>query len=183
MSRGGRYGGSLRAMYPLIRIRLASRKLGIVVGGLALALAACSSGTGQPSAGAGSGTSSSPVATASASAGLCADAAALRTSVSQLTTVTVAPGVADEIRTDLNEVKSSLTTLMNNARGQWQAQTSALKSALDQLTTAIDTMVSSPGAGGLSDAAAARDQVRKATQDLLAAMSPDCPAVSPSPSG
>jgi hypothetical protein len=186
MSRGGRRGGSLRVMHPVIRTRLALGKLAIVVGGLAVALSACTGGGSQPSAGASSGTSTSVAtapATASPSEGLCADAAALRATVDQLTNVTVAPGLADEIRTDLNAVKSNLTTLVNDARGQWQAQTSALRSALDQLQTAVEKMVSSPGSGGASEVVTARDQVRKASQDLLAAMSPDCVATSPSPTG
>jgi hypothetical protein len=173
-------------MHPVIRSTLALGKLAIVVGGVAVALSACTGGGGQPSAGASSGTSTSVAtasATASPSGGLCADAAALRASVDQLTNVTVAPGLADELRTDLNAVKSSLTTLVNDARGQWQAQIGALGSALNQLQTAVEKMVSSPGGRGAPEVVTARDQVRKASQDLLAAMSPDCAATSPSPTG
>ena len=172
-------------MHPVIRTRLASGKLAIVVGSLAVALSACTGGS-QPSAGVSSGTSTSATtapATASPSGGPCAGAAALRASVAELTNVTVAPGLADKIRTDLNAVKSNLTTLVNDARGQWQPQTSALRSELDQLQAAVEKMVSSPGSGGASEVVAARDQVRKASQDLLAAMSPDCAATSPSPTG
>jgi hypothetical protein len=157
-----------------------------MVGSLAVALSACTGGGSQPSAAASSGTSTSVAtapATASPSGGLCADAAALRASVAQLANATMAPGLANEIRTDLNAVTSNLTTLVDNARGQWQPQTSALRSALDQLQAAVEKMISSPGSGGASEAVTARDQVRKASQGLLDAMSPDCAATSPSPTG
>jgi hypothetical protein len=173
-------------MHPQIH-RLLSGKPATLICGLALALTACTGGSGQPSAGASSGapsaSGSTAAATAPANAQLCADAAAVRASVAQLANVTVAPGLADEIKTDLANVKSSLTALVNHAQGQWQAQISALQSALDQLQAAVEKMVASPGSGGAADAVAARDQVRTAAQNLLAALSPACGSASAAPSG
>ena len=87
-------------MHPVVRIKPACAPLAIIVCGLMLALGACTTG-GQPAGGAGSGvpSPSEPAAatTASANSGICAEAAALRASVAQLTTVTLGPGMGDEI--------------------------------------------------------------------------------------
>jgi hypothetical protein len=110
---------------------------------------------------------------------LCADAAALRTSLDKLTHVTVGSGTANEIKADLTEVKNSLTTFADHARGQWQAQISALKTALGQLQTAVGSLAASPGTSTATGVATAVRGVGAAARDLLAAAGTHCPSASP----
>jgi hypothetical protein len=70
-------------------------------------------------------------------AAVCADAAALRASLDKLAHVSVRKGAVSEIKAGLKDVQANLTALVNDARGQWQAQTDALKSALAKLQTAV----------------------------------------------
>jgi hypothetical protein len=88
--------------------------------------------------------------------------------------------MVSEITADLNEVKSALTTLANDAHGQWQTQTSALSSALDKLRTSVSNLAAHPGASAVSDVVAALGEVNTAAQNLLAATNPSCPSASPS---
>ena len=157
-------------------------KLVVSACGLAL-LAGCTSASTSPG-GTSTATSSpsSPAAASPSSSVLCADVAALRASLDQLVHVSVQPGAATEITSDIQNVKAALTKLVNDARGKWQAQTSALSAALDQLKTAAQDLTASPGGSTVSAVAAALGQVKRAAQDLLAAAGTQCPSASPSAS-
>lgn len=144
-------------------------------------LAGCASASTSPGGTSSAATSSSASPSPSSSV-LCADVAALRASLDQLVHVKVQSGAASEITSDLQNVKAALTKLVNDARGQWQAQTSALSAALDQLKTAAQDLTASPSGSTVSAVAAALGQVKRAAQDLLAAASTDCPSASPSAS-
>jgi len=157
-------------------------KLVVTACGLAL-LAGCASSSTSPGGTASAApSSSSPAAASPSSSVLCADVTALRASLNQLTHVTVQAGVADEITSDLQNVKAALTKLVNDAHGRWQEQTSALSAALATLQTAVGSLRASPGVSSVSAVTAALGQVRKAAQDLLAAAGRECPSASPSSS-
>lgn len=113
---------------------------------------------------------------------MCADVAALRASLDQLRHVNVQPGAVTEITSDLNNVRAALTTLVNNAHGQWQAQTSALSAALNTLKTAVSSLGASPGVSTISGVVSALGQVATAGQSLLAVATKDCPSASASSS-
>jgi len=160
-------------------------------GGLALLAAGCGSGgsSGSTPAGGSSSPAGSPAPSApptssgaEANSALCADAAALRASVDKLRHITVGAGTASEITADLKEVKAALTTFIQDAHGQWQAQTSALSSAIATLSTAVSSLTASPGVGTVSGVVAALGGVSTAAQDLLAAVNPSCLSASASPS-
>ncbi len=154
-----------------------------VLFGLALT-AGCSSSSSSSSASAGSSTTAPP-ASASATvsdATLCADAAALRTSLNELTRVNVGSGAASQITTDLNNVRTALSTLISNAHGQFQPQTSALSTALSNLGPAVSNLASNPGASSIAAVVAALGRVGTAGQNLLSALNTSCPSASPSSS-
>jgi len=171
-------------MKPGIAAGTARWKLALAVCGLAL-LAGCGSGSTSsatsPSA-AASATSSSAAAAPSSSSALCADAAAVRASLDELRRINVQPGAVSEIISDVNSVKAALTTLVSNAHGQFQAQTSALSTALNTLSTAASSLRASPGVSTVSGVVSALGQVNTAGQHLLAAVDTDCPSASPSSS-
>ena len=83
---------------------------------------------------------------------------------------------------DLNDVKTAVTTFADDARGQWQAQTSALSSALAKLKTAASDLAAHPGVSTVSGAVAALGDVNTAAQNLLAAVNTSCLSASPSSS-
>jgi len=172
-------------MHPSNVTRPMSRRLTMLACGLVLSLPACGSGT-TPRSGTittPSPSSASAVPTPTPNATLCANAGALRASLDKLVTVTITPGLANELKTDLNEVKASLSTFVSNARGQWQAQTTAIRSALANMETAANNLAASPGTETVSAAQRARAEVRAEVQKLQAALSRDCPTASPSSSG
>ncbi len=149
--------------------------------GLLLLAAACGAGGGGSQSGSSSPASPSSSAPASpANAALCADVAALRASLNKLTHVSVGAGTASEIQADLKDVQAKLTALGNQASGQWQAQTSALKSALAKLQTAAKTLAASPSASAVASVVSALGDVNTAAQNLLAAANTQCPSASPS---
>ena len=147
--------------------------------GLALLMAGCGSGTASsgstPSGAASSSTTASPAASPSDSV-LCADAAAVRASLDKLRHVQVGAGTVAQIMADLTGVKTAVTTFADNARGQWQAQTSALNSALAKLKTAAGNLAANPGVSTVPGAVAALGDVNTAAQNLLAAVNTRCPA-------
>jgi hypothetical protein len=171
-----------------MKLRIATRParyaLGTIACGLALLAAAGCGSSSTSSAGTPAGAASSSASGASspapASSALCADAAALRTSLDKLRHVNVGAGMVTEITADLNEVKTALTTLVNDAHGQWQAQTSSLSSALDKLRTAVSNLAANPGAGAITGVVAALGEVNTAAQNLLAAVNTSCLSASPS---
>ncbi len=156
----------------------------MIAGGLVLLAAGCGSGggtSGAPSSPTSSSTAASPAASASDSV-LCADAAALRASLDKLRQVKVGAGTVNEITADLNDVKTALTTFANNARGQWQTQTSSLNSALAKLKTSVSNLAAHPGVSTVSGVAAALGGVNTAAQNLLSAVNTSCPSASSSSS-
>ena len=164
--------------------RPARWRLAVIAGGLALLTAACGSSSGTASGGAPSPAPPSPSTPAAApNSALCADAAALFNSLDQLTHIKVHKGMKDDITANLTTVKGNLTAFVTEARGQWQAQTAALKSALTNVQTAAKSLTASPSVSAAAGVVSALGGVSTATQSLLAAVSTACPSASPSPSG
>jgi hypothetical protein len=156
----------------------------MIAGALALLAASCGSGgstSSTPSTATSSSATASPTTSASDSV-LCTDAAALRASLDKLRQVRVGAGTVSEITADLSGVKTALTTFTSNARGQWQAQTSALSSALAKLTTSVSNLAAHPGVGAVSGVVSALGEVNTAAQNLLAVVNTSCLSASPSSS-
>jgi hypothetical protein len=157
----------------------------VVALGAGLLVAACSSSSttsGGASTPPTSAAASSPASSPSANGALCADAAALRASLHNLTSISVGSGAASDIKTNLADVQSKLNTLTAHARGQWHTQTSALKASLDKLKTATSKLAASPSVSAVSDVVTAMGGVTASASNLLAAISTDCPSASPSAS-
>ena len=156
-------------------------KTAAVAAGAALLVAACGSNGGLYG---GSSPSTSPAAPSSAApaptSAVCQDAAALRASINTLTHVNVGPGVGDEIKSDLADVKAKLATFKTQAHGQWQSQTSALSASLDKLQTAVSNLTSNPSASTVSATATALREVSASAGSLLTAIGTKCPSVSAS---
>ena len=152
--------------------------------GVALMTVACgSSSSSTASGGSSSPAAASPPAAATpsvsaASSALCADAAALRTSLDKLTHIQAGAGkgAVDEVKTDLADVKTAATSFASDAKGQWQSQTSSLKSALTSLQTEVQKLAANPSTAGVSSVVTALGQVTTAASQLFAAVGKDCPS-------
>ena len=162
-------------------IRLPRWQAAAVAAGAALLVAACGSGGGLYG---GSSPSTAPAAPSSAApnptSALCQDAAALRASVNTLTHVEVGPGVGDEIKSDLADVKTKLATFKAQAHGQWQSQTNALSASLTKLQTEASKLTSNPSASAVSATVSALREVSASAGSLLTAVGTKCPSVSAS---
>ena len=127
-----------------VKLRMITRRaryiLAALACGLALMAAGCKSGStssgGTPGSAAPGSASAAP--SASSDAALCADATALQASLNKLRHVKVTGG-AGAVTADINQVMANLNALTNQAQGQYQAQTTALKSELAALRTAVRT--------------------------------------------
>lgn len=146
--------------------------------------AACGSSTTSSPGGGASPSPSPPAATspaASPASPLCQDVAALRTSLTTLTHVRIGKGTVDEIKSDVADVQAKLSTLIATAKGEWQAQTSALQSALDKFRTALSDLKDHPSTTTVTGAASALAGVSAAAGSLLTAAGPHCGTASASP--
>ena len=123
--------------------------------------------------------SSSPTATASAL--ICQDVAALRTSLTNLTHVKVGSGASDALTANLKDVQAKLTTLGNDASGQYNAQISGLKTSLSALQKSVTGL--SNGTSSVTNVVTALGGVKNSAQDLFTAAGQRCPSPSPSASG
>src|SRR6516165_6777151 len=151
--------------------------------GAGLLLASCSSNATS----AGSSPPPSPTSAAAApsptpTSARCQAAAALHASVEQLRHVKIGKGTADEIKSDLADVKGKLSALTAQLHGDLQAQTNAVKSAIVKLETAVSDMTTHFSASTAADVATAVAGVATATSSLLAALAPQCGSASASPS-
>ena len=153
----------------------------------ALLVAGCSSGGGSAASSASPATSSSsaaPSASSAASATVCPKVAALRSSLSELAHLSYSSNALAKLKTDLGNVRDSLTALHETAGTEWSSQISALSSALDKLGKTISNLGSQSSATAAAKAVSTDlAAVTAAGSNLLAAASVRCPEASPSPSG
>jgi len=156
-------------------------KAAMITCGLALLTAGCGSSASTPASGNASSATASAAASPSNSV-LCANAAELRASLDKLRHVSVGAGVVNQITADLNDVGTTLTTFVTGAHGQFQAQTSAVSSALAKLRTSASDLAAHPGSSTVSGVVTALRGVSTAGQNLLATVTPNCTTASPSSS-
>jgi hypothetical protein len=146
--------------------------------GVALMTTACGSSSSSTASGASSSPAAAAPSVSAASTAQCADAAALRTSLDKLTHIQAGAGhgSANEVKADLADVKTAATSFANDAKGQWQSQTSSLTSALTSLQTEVQKLGANPSTAAVSSAFTALGQVATAAEQLFAAVGKDCPS-------
>jgi hypothetical protein len=162
---------------PGILARHARWRLAAISCGVLLLTVACGSGSSSTAAGAPPSSAPASASASPASSALCADAAALRAALAKLTQVKVGKGAVNEIKSDLAGVQTAATSLANDAKGQFQSQTSSLKSALTSLGTAVQKLAASPSTSAVAGVATALGQVTAAAEHLFAAVGKRCPSV------
>jgi hypothetical protein len=189
-SRGSRSGDNTMRATVFRPGRLCILAVAIVAG---LLLCACSStttvspaaGTTSPAAGTTSPapdtTSPAPGATATAASptgsptsAVCQAAAELRTSVNALARVKIGTGTVDQIKSDLADVEAKFTALTAELHNANKTQTSAVKTSLDTLMTAVSNLSANPSASNLRTVATAVGAVTTSAGTLLASLAPQC---------
>jgi hypothetical protein len=110
--------------------------------------------------------------------------AALRSSLSELAHISFGSNALTKLKTDVGNVRDSLTALHETAGTEWSAQITALQDALNKLGKTLSSLNSQSSATAAAKAVSTDlAAVTAAGSNLLAAASVRCPAASPSPSG
>ena len=120
-----------------------ARPIVLVLGAL-LALGACSGGT---TSSASSAASAAPTASAegSAATGVCADAAAVKSSLADLQNLDLMSTGKEGLTSAFDEVEASVSTLATSAKEAAGPEVDALKTALATLKTAVGDLSSDAG--------------------------------------
>jgi hypothetical protein len=152
-----------------------------------LLVAGCSSGgssAGRSASPATSSSSAAPSASSAASGTVCPKVDALRASLSSLAHLSFGSNALTKLKTDLGNVKDSLTALHETAGTEWSSQITALQTALSKLGKTLSNLGSQSSATAAAKAVSTDlAAVTAAGSNLLAAASVRCPEASPSPSG
>jgi|CZKW01.1.fsa_nt_gi hypothetical protein len=119
--------------------------------GTAILVAGCSSSGGTTAASSSAHASSSATSSVSSMSTICDEAAAVRASLQKLEHINASSGSISGLTTDVQNLKSSVTTLTSNAGSQWHAQTSDLKSALTGLQSAVTSLVKNPSVSAITN--------------------------------
>jgi hypothetical protein len=97
-------------------------------------------------------TSTGPTASATE---LCADAATLKSSISDLASVNVLSGGLSGIQTKVTTIQTNLTALQQSAQGQFGPEISAMRGAVSTLRSGVSAATANPGISTI--AAVAKD--------------------------
>ena len=143
--------------------RFAQWKAAAAAAAITMLAAACGSSSSTSASSATSGTAnhqaSSPAQSSQVSSAVCQDSAALQTPLTDLATVSGSKGKLKQVKADLKDAQAKLSTLTGDAHGAFSTQINALKSSLTTLQTAVN---GDPGAG----VSTAIDGVTQAESDL-----------------
>lgn len=104
----------------------------------------------------------------------CADAANLKTSVSNLGNVDVATNGLGSLQTALNSVKTSASMFATDAKSAFPSQTTALKNSLSSLETAIKSAQGQPPVTAAAAVVPPVAQVKNSASALESAVSGNC---------
>ncbi len=151
----------------------------VAIGLAAVVLLTAACGPNSGSTAASPSVSPSSASPASADPAVCADAAALRTTLAKIPHA-LSSNSASTLTADLDTAQTELDHLADASGHQYRAQDSGLKSALTSLQNAISA--DAHGTGSILSVLTAAGHVTVQTQRLLAAVG-NCPAPSPSSAG
>jgi hypothetical protein len=105
---------------------------------------------------------------------VCSDIDALQDSVQSLRDVSLEQGALTEIRSDLTTISTQFDTFTTDAKGQYATEVSAVRSAVDTLSTAVTGAKEGPTATTLAAVGTAARSVADATKELADAVSGTC---------
>jgi hypothetical protein len=132
------------------------------------ALVGCTSAS-TTSTSTGTGTSSA----AGGKPGYCADRAALQNALKGLTSLSSSSTVS-ALKSQVNEIQTAATALVNSAKGDFPNETSAIKSSVDTLKSSVQNLPSNPSAGQIATISADAAAVLASVTTFMAATSGKC---------
>jgi prefoldin subunit 5 len=155
----------------------------VLVAVVALLGAGCSSGGNSTATTPSGGSAAASAPSATPSSAVCADVAALRSSMAQVGHLSASGDALDKLKTDVAEVRADVARLRTDAGGEWKAQIDELNSALVKLQMTLKNIGSQPSATAAAKAVSTQlAAVTTKASELLAKASVRCPAASASPS-
>jgi hypothetical protein len=152
----------------------------LIAGSVAL-LGACGSGYGSSG---GSGTpaskspathSATPSTTVSVSAATCKHVSSLRTSLDNLTHLSLTASASAQIRKDLTNIQTQLTAIKASGNGVLSAQVSSLSSSVAQVEKASKNLSSPPTEPQVEKIISALGGLKSNSKATVAAMRSACP--------
>jgi hypothetical protein len=152
----------------------------LVAGGIAL-LGACSSGgsnsggTASPATTSPMTHSASPSTTVSVSAATCKHVSSLRTSLENLTHLSLSASASAQIRKDLTNIQTQLGEIRASGNGAFSAQVNSLSMSLDQVEKASKNLSSPPTGPQVQKIISALGALKSNSKTTVAAMSSACP--------
>jgi VCBS repeat-containing protein len=111
---------------------------------------------------------------ASSTPAVCTDVANLKTSVTGLKDINVKEQGVSAVTDELNKIKGQLTTLKNDAKGQYSTQIDDMSTAIDGLSASLTAAKASTNATTLGAVATAAHGVVTAGNNLVTAVSHTC---------
>ncbi|KRF36455.1 hypothetical protein [Nocardioides sp. Soil805] len=104
---------------------------------------------------------------------VCSDVDALRTSVAGITEVTVDADVLTSLQDQVDQVRTDVSTLIDDAQDAYGPEVSDVDQAVSGLTKSLEAAAEDPSAATLSDVRTARQALTSAVTALTGAVT-DC---------
>ncbi|WP_457208434.1 hypothetical protein, partial [Nocardioides sp. P5_C9_2] len=139
----------------MIRRRRARRLAAVCVALATMTLGACGDGNESESTDA---------------ATICEDVDAIRTSVADITEVTIDADALTQLQDNLDQVRDDVSTLINDARDEFADEVDAVDQAVSGVTTTLRTAVNDPTIDTLSALRTQRKVLTDAVTDLADAV-------------
>jgi hypothetical protein len=104
----------------------------------------------------------------------CADASQLKTSVNDLGNVTINVHDLSSVNTAVSKVQADAKTFASDAKSAYPSQTTALKTSLSGLETAVKSAMSQPSVTTVAAVVSSVTQVKTAAGNLQTAVKGKC---------
>ena len=103
----------------------------------------------------------------------CSDRTNLENSVKGLTSLSTSSGISG-LKSQLTTIQSDATTTVNAAKGDFPSETSAIKSSVDTLSSAVKALPSSPSTSQIAAIAADSASVVSSVNSFTSATKSKC---------
>ena len=103
----------------------------------------------------------------------CSSRSNLENSIKGLTSLNVSSGISG-LEAQVKKIQSDATTLVNQAKGDFPSETSAISSSVSKLESAVKSLSSNPSAGEIASVASAASGVVSSVKSFVDSSSSKC---------
>ena len=103
----------------------------------------------------------------------CTARSNLSKSIKGLTSLSVSSGVSG-LQSQVQKIQTAATSVVNSAKGDFPNETSAIKSSVDALSTAVKSLPSNPSAGQIASIVPSAAKVVSSVTSFTSATSSKC---------